>query len=51
MIRQLKKQHIKITDAEIGDKTSIEKGKITIDRNLIEGAIKEDHLVKKSNLT
>ncbi|OTO73304.1 MULTISPECIES: D-proline reductase (dithiol) proprotein PrdA [unclassified Enterococcus] len=50
VIRQLKKQHIKITDAEIGDKTSIEKGKITIDRNLIEGAIKEDHLVKKIKL-
>ena len=50
VIRQLKKQHIKITDAEIGDKTSIEKGKIMIDRNLIEGAIKEDHLVKKIKL-
>lgn len=50
VIRQLKKQHIKITDAEIGDKTSIEKGKITIDRKLVEGAIKEDNLVKKIKL-
>ncbi|MGG5314679.1 D-proline reductase (dithiol) proprotein PrdA [Enterococcus sp. AZ072] len=50
VIRQLKKQHIKITEAEIGDKTSIENGKITIDRKLIEGAIKEDKLVKKIKL-
>lgn len=50
VIRQLKKQHIKITDAEIGDKTSIEKGKITIDRKLVEEAIKEDNLVKKIKL-
>ncbi|MGK9317538.1 D-proline reductase (dithiol) proprotein PrdA [Melissococcus plutonius] len=46
----MKKQHIKITDAEITDKTSIENGKITIDRNLIEGALKEDQLVKKIKL-
>lgn len=50
VIHRLKKQHIKITDAEITDKTSIENGKITIDRNLIEGALKEDQLVKKIKL-
>ncbi|SET19437.1 D-proline reductase (dithiol) PrdA [Enterococcus malodoratus] len=50
VIRQLKKQHIKITDAEIADTTSIKNGKITIDRKLIDGALKEDVLVKKIKL-
>lgn len=50
VIRQLKKQHIKITDAEIGNKTSIENGKITIDSKLIKEALKEDKLVKNIKL-
>lgn len=50
VIRQLKKLHMKITDAEIGDKTSIENGKITIDQKLIVKALKEDKLVKEIKL-
>lgn len=44
VIRTLKKQHIKITDVEIGDKTSIKDGKITIDKNVVNAALKEDEL-------
>lgn len=46
VIRQLKKQHVKITDAEIGNETSIKNGKITVGKNLIEKALKEDELIK-----
>lgn len=46
VMRTLKKQHIKITDVEIGDKTFIENGKITIDKNVIEKAVEEDPLCK-----
>lgn len=50
VIRTLKKQHIKITDVEIGTKTSIENGKITIDGSIVEKAIKEDALCKSMKL-
>ena len=50
VIRTLKKQHIKITDAEIGTETSIKDGKITIDGSIIEKAVKEDPLCKSLKL-
>lgn len=46
VIRTLLKQHIKITDAEIGEETSIKDGKITIDGSIVEKAVLEDPLVK-----
>ncbi|WP_443595905.1 D-proline reductase (dithiol) proprotein PrdA [Agathobacter sp.] len=46
VIRTLKKQHIKITAVEIGDETSIKDGKITIDKSIVEKAVKEDPLCK-----
>ena len=46
VMRTLKKQHIKITDVEIGDRTSIENGKITIDKSVIEKSVGEDALCK-----
>ncbi len=50
VMRTLKKQHIKITDVEIGDKTSIENGKITIDKSIVEKAVGEDALCKSITL-
>ena len=50
VIRTLVKKHIRITDAEIGTETSIKDGKITIDKNIIERALKEDPLCKKIEL-
>lgn len=50
VMRTLRKQHIKITDVEIGDKTSIENGKITIDKKLVEKAVGEDALCKSITL-
>ena len=50
VIRQLIKRHIKITDAEIGKETSIKDGKITIDKNIIKDALKEDELCVKLEL-
>lgn len=50
VIRTLIKKHIKITDAEIGKKTSIENGKITIDKALLKEALKADPLVKKLDI-
>lgn len=50
VIRTLLKQHIKITDAEIGTETSIKDGKITIDGSIVEKAILEDKLVKSMKL-
>lgn len=50
VIRTLKKQHIKITDAEIGSITSIKDGKITIDGSIVEKAILEDPLCKSMTL-
>ena len=40
------KKHIKITDVEIGDTTSIKDGKITIDGSIVDKAVKEDPLCK-----
>ena len=50
VIRTLKKQHIKITEAEIGTETSIKNGKITIDGSIVEKAILEDELCKSMTL-
>lgn len=51
VIRTLVKQHIKITDAEIGTETSIKNGKITIDGSIVEKAVLEDPLCKKMELS
>lgn len=50
VIRTLKKQHIKITDAKIGKETSIKDGVITIDENIVKEALKEDALCKSLKL-
>ncbi len=50
VIRTLTKKHIKITDAEIGSKTFIKDGKITIDGSIVEKAILEDPLCKSMKL-
>lgn len=50
VIRTLKKQHIKISDAVIGNETSIKDGVITIDGSIVEKAVKEDPLCKKMTL-
>jgi len=44
VIRKLIKKHIKILDAEIGKETSIKDGKITIDKSIVDKAVKEDEL-------
>lgn len=51
VIRTLVKQHIKITDAEIGTETTIKDGKITIDKNIVETALLEDPLCKSMELS
>ncbi|MDQ0507984.1 D-proline reductase proprotein prdA [Aedoeadaptatus ivorii] len=50
VIHKLTKKHIKINDAKLGDKTSIENGVITIDKNIVKEAVKEDVLVKSLEL-
>lgn len=50
VIRKLIKKHIKITDAEISDKTAIEDGKIFIDGSIVEKAVKEDPLCVSMSL-
>jgi D-proline reductase (dithiol) PrdA len=50
VIRKLVKQHVKINNVEIGNKTSIKDGTITIDKNIIKDALKEDDLCKKITL-
>lgn len=50
VIRTLVKKHIRITDAEIGTETSIKDGKITIDGDIVNRAIKEDPLCKSITL-
>ena len=50
VIRTLIKKHMKITDVEIGDTTSIKDGKITIDRKIVEKAVLEDPLCKSLEL-
>lgn len=50
VIRTLIKKHIKITDAEICDRTAIEDGKIFIDGSIVEKAVKEDPLCVSMSL-
>ena len=50
VIRSLVKKHIKITDVKLGDKTSIKDGVITIDKNIVNAAVKEDELCKSLEL-
>ncbi|TCS78572.1 D-proline reductase (dithiol) PrdA [Muricomes intestini] len=50
VIRKLLKQHIKITDTEIGTETSIKDGKVTIDGSIVEKAVLEDPLCKSLTL-
>lgn len=50
VIRSLIKKHIKIKDVKLGDKTSIENGVITIDKNIVNAAVKEDSLCKSLTL-
>lgn len=50
VLHTLVKKHIKITDAKIGDETSIKDGVITIDKNIVKEALKEDVLVKSLEL-
>ena len=50
VIRTLVKKHMKITDVEIGEKTFIKDGKISIDKNIVEKAVKEDPLCKNIKL-
>ena len=46
VIRSLVKKHIKITDVKLGDETSIKDGVITIDKSIVDLAVKEDGLCK-----
>lgn len=50
VLHKLVKKHIKITDAKIGNETSIKDGVITIDKNIVKEALKEDVLVKSLEL-
>ena len=50
VIRTLKKQHIKITEVEIGDETSIKDGKITIDGSIVEKPFSKIHSVRALTL-
>lgn len=50
VIRSLVKKHIKITDVKLGDKTSIKDGVITIDKSIVNAAVKEDELCKSLEL-
>lgn len=51
VIRTLVKKHIKIKEVEIGSRTSIEDGKITIDGDIVKRAIQEDPLCKSMELS
>ena len=50
VIRKLIKKHMKITDVEIGEETTIKDGKITIDKRIVEKAVLEDPLCKSISL-
>ena len=50
VIRRLLKKHIKITDVKLGSKTSIKDGVITIDKSIVNKAVKEDELCKSLEL-
>ncbi|SDB48108.1 D-proline reductase (dithiol) PrdA [Pseudobutyrivibrio sp. YE44] len=46
VIRTLKKKHMKISKVELGDKTSIVDGVLTIDKSVVDKAVLEDPLCK-----
>ncbi|HHW95257.1 MAG TPA: D-proline reductase (dithiol) proprotein PrdA [Mogibacterium sp.] len=50
VIRTLIKKHIKINDVKLGKETTIKDGVITIDKDIVKKAIKEDSLVKSLTL-
>ena len=50
VIRKLLKRHIKIKDVKLGKETKIEDGVITIDKSIVEKAVKEDGLCKSLEL-
>lgn len=50
VIRQLLKKHIKIKDVKLGKETKIKDGVITIDKSIVERAVKEDGLCKSLEL-
>lgn len=50
VLHSLVKKHIKITDVKLGNKTSIENGVITIDKDIVKKAVKEDVLCKELKL-
>lgn len=50
VIRSLVKKHIKISDVKLGNKTSIENGVITINKDIVNDAVKEDALCKSLEL-
>lgn len=50
VIRSLVKKHIKITDVKLGDETSIKDGVITINKDIVQDAVKEDGLCKSLEL-
>lgn len=50
VIRSLVKKHIRISDVKIGDKTSIKDGVITINKDIVNDAVKEDGLCKSLEL-
>ena len=50
VIRQLIKKHIKIKDVKLGKETSIKDGVITIDKDIVKKAVKEDVLCKSLEL-
>ncbi len=50
VIRSLVKKHIKINDVKLGKETSIKDGVITIDKNIVKTAVKEDALCKSLEL-
>lgn len=50
VIRSLVKKHIKITDVKLGTETSIKDGVITINKDIVKDAVKEDGLCKSLEL-
>ncbi len=50
VIRRLKKMHMKISKVELGEKTSIVEGVLTIDKKVVEKAVLEDPLCKSLTL-
>lgn len=50
VIRRLVKKHIRIKDVKLADETSIKDGVITINKNIVNDAVKEDGLCKSLEL-